>query len=92
MKSAKVLGFILHNDGLKKLVMNDPRPQLIPPLGTTEDQPDRKFFEPIGKKLTLEVENTGYFFSIFSFQKDVQGILQESIPCALQVARRKILM
>ena len=62
MKSAKVQGFVLDNDGLQKLVMNDPKPQLIPPLGATEDKLDREFYKPVGKKLTLEIENTGYFY------------------------------
>ena len=67
MKSAKVQGFVLDNDGLQKLVMNYPKPQLIPPLGATEDKLDREFYKPVGKKLTLEIENTGYFHSFLSY-------------------------
>ena len=78
MKSAKVQGFILDNDGLKKLVMNDPEPQLIPSLGVTEDKLDREFYKPIGNKLTLDIENKGYFY-LFPFQTDLYKVFYRKV-------------
>ena len=62
MKSAKVQGFVLNNEGLWKTIMSNPDPQFISPLGETEEKLDREFYKPSGKKLNLEIENTGCFY------------------------------
>ena len=57
--SAKVQGFTLKSEGLFKNIMCNPDPQLIDPLGQTEEKLDREFYKSPGKKLILEIENTG---------------------------------
>ena len=59
MKSAKVQGFVLNSDGLSSVIINNPDPQLIKPLGPTEDKLERDFIKPVGKKLPMKIENTG---------------------------------
>ena len=59
MKSAKVQGFVLNSGGLWKIMMNTPDPQLITPLGPTEDKLERDFFITVGKKMLMKIENTG---------------------------------
>ena len=59
MKSAKVQGFVLNNKGLWKTIMSNAEPQLISPLGETEEKLDREFYKPLGKKLNMEIKNTG---------------------------------
>lgn len=59
MKSSKVQSFVLNSGGLSKVIMNNPDPQLIKPLGQTEDKLERDFYQPVGKKLQMKIENTG---------------------------------
>ena len=59
MKSPKVQGFVLNSEGMFKLIMNNPEPQLINPLGPTDKEFESKFYQPVGKKLIMEVENKG---------------------------------
>ena len=60
MKSAKVQSFVLNSMGLSALNMDHPDPQPIKPLGPTEDKLERDFLpKPVGKKLTMKIENTG---------------------------------
>ena len=89
MKSAKVQGFVLNDKGLWKTIMSNPEPQLISPLGETEEKLDREFYKPLGKKLILEIENTGYqFFHLNA----LQDTIQERSPSASLVAKGKVLM
>ena len=59
MKSPKVQGFVLNSEGMFKLIMNNPEPQLINHLGPTEEKQEREFYQPVGKKLIMEFVNTG---------------------------------
>ena len=59
MKSPKVQGFVLNSEGMYKLIMNNPEPQLINHLGPTEEKQEREFYQPVGKKLIMEIQNTG---------------------------------
>ena len=59
MKNPKVQGFVLNSEGMFELIMNNPEPQLINPLGPTEEKQEREFYQPVGKKLITEIENTG---------------------------------
>ena len=60
MRDPKVQGFVLEKNGsLYKLLRNVPEPVQIEPIGPTEDMLERDFFQPIGKKLFMDMENTG---------------------------------
>ena len=65
MRDPKVQGFVLEENGERRglymLMRNDPEPQLLDPLGSAEklEKLEREFYEPVGKKLTMEMENTG---------------------------------
>ena len=60
MSNPKVQGFLLEKNGsLCKLLRNVPEPVQISPIGPTEDKLEREFFQPIGKKLFMDMENTG---------------------------------
>ena len=67
MKSPKVQGFVLNSEGMFKLIMNNPEPQLINHLGPTDEKQEREFYQPVGKKLIMEIENTGRIFGILGF-------------------------
>ena len=55
-----VQGFVLEKNGsLCKLVRTVPFPEEISPIGPTDDKLERDFFQPVGKKLFIEMENTG---------------------------------
>ena len=60
MRDARVQGFVLEKNGsLYKLLRNVPDPVQIDPIGQNEDKLERDFFQPFGKKLNIEMENTG---------------------------------
>ena len=60
MRDPKVQGFVLEKNGsLYKLIRNVPDPVQIDHIGQTEDKLERDFFQPFGKKLIMEMENTG---------------------------------
>ena len=62
MRDPKVQGFVLEqNLSLYKLMRNVPDPVQISPLGPTEDKLESDFFQPKGKKLNIEMENTGSY-------------------------------
>ena len=59
-RDARVQGFVLEKNGsLYKLMQNAPDPVQISPIGPTEDKLESDFFQPIGKKLFMDMENTG---------------------------------
>merc|ERR1719411_58700 len=52
--------FIIENDGLHKIIRMDPNPKLVYPIdGEKLEKLEGDFYEPIGKSLTMSVENTG---------------------------------
>ena len=60
MRDPKVQGFVLEKNGsLSKLMRNAPDPVPIDHKGQTEDKLERDFLQPFGKKLIMEMENTG---------------------------------
>ena len=60
MRDPKVQGFVLEKNGdLYKLMRNIPDPVQIDHKGPTEDKLESDFFQPFGKKLLIEMENTG---------------------------------
>ena len=60
MRNPKVQGFVLEKNGsLYKLLRTVPDPVEISPIGPTDDKLERDFFQPVGKKLFIEMENTG---------------------------------
>ena len=71
MKSSKVQCFVLNSGGLSKVMMNNPDPQLIKPLGPTEDKLERDFIKPVGKKLPMNIENTGIHLVLLFCSKEV---------------------
>ena len=69
MNSDKVLGFIVNNNGLFKIIKNNPDPQWIASLGHTDDMLERDFYKPAGKKLIMKIENNGRWFPCIALIK-----------------------
>ena len=49
----------MDSNGLSQIIISKEEPQLIVPLGKTEEKLEREFYKPAGKKLVMEMENTG---------------------------------
>ena len=71
MKSSKVQSFVLNSAGLSKVIMNNPDPQLMKSLGQTEDKLERDFYQPVMKKLLMNIENTGIQLVLLFCSKEV---------------------
>ena len=59
MRNPKVQGFVLEKNGSLYKLMRNADPVQIDHNGPTEDKLESDFFQPFGKKLFMEMENTG---------------------------------
>ena len=60
----KLQGFILDSNGLYQIIIAKEKPQLIDPLGKTEEILESEFYQPVGKKLVMKMENTGTLLNV----------------------------